>query len=102
MSLLTPDEIHAKLKDFTGWELKDKAIRKEFMFPTFSDAMVFVNEVAQYAEDINHHPDIEIHYNRVILASTTHDMEGVTEKDVDLAAKAQEAEKMIFGDLSKA
>lgn len=102
MSLLTPNEIHSKLKDFPGWQLDEKFLRKEFVFPTFTDAMVFVNEVAQAAEDMQHHPDIAIHHNTVKLSTTTYDLMGVTEKDLELVEKAQEVEKMIFGDLSKA
>lgn len=101
MSLLTPDEIHYRLKSLTGWTLLDKALQKEFVFPTFADAMIFVNEVAQAAEDMDHHPNIGIHYNKVILRCHTHDLEGITEKDFAIAEKAQEAEKTVFGDLGR-
>ena len=101
MSLLTVDEIRKELKNFPGWELIDKALQKEFVFPTFADAMIFVNEVAQAAEDMNHHPNIGIHYNKVILRCNTHDLDGITEKDFTLAKSAQASEKMIFGDLAK-
>lgn len=102
MPLLTPDEIQEKLKDAPGWALEEKFLRKEFVFPTFTDAMVFVNEVAQAAEDMNHHPDMAIHHNTVKLATMTYDLMGVSDKDIELVEKAQEAEKMIFGDLGKA
>ncbi|MDO8505377.1 MAG: 4a-hydroxytetrahydrobiopterin dehydratase [bacterium] len=101
MSLFSREEITSKLKHLSGWQLDGQSIRKEFVFPTFSDAMIFVNEVAQAAEDMEHHPDIAIHHSTVKVASTTHDMGGITEKDIALAEKAQEAEKMLFGDLSK-
>jgi 4a-hydroxytetrahydrobiopterin dehydratase len=51
--------------------------------------MAFVNRIAELAEQANHHPDIDIRYNRVRLALVTHDAGGITEKDFDLAAKAQ-------------
>ena len=102
MGLINRDEINAKLKNLAGWELDEQFLRKEFMFPTFADAMIFVNEVAQAAEDMDHHPDIAIHHNTVKLSTTTYDMMGVTEKDIALVQKAQEAEKMVFGDLAKA
>ena len=101
MSLLTQEEIKAKLKDLPGWQLDEKFLRKEFVFPTFTDAMVFVNEIAQLAEDMNHHPDINIHHNTVRLSTTTYDLMGVTDKDAELAKKAQEIEKSIFGDLGR-
>ncbi len=101
MSLLSREEIISKLKHISGWQLDGQSIRKEFVFPTFSDAMIFVNEVAQAAEDMDHHPDIAIHHNTVKLSSTTGDTGGITEKDIELAQKAQEAEKMLFGDLGR-
>ena len=102
MQLLSPDDIKIALRDLPGWQLDDHHLRKEFVFPTFTDAMVFVNEVAQAAEDMNHHPDIAIHQNTVRLATTSHDVMGITQRDVEIAKRAQEVEQMIFGDLSKA
>lgn len=101
MGLINREEINAKLKSLAGWTLDEQFIRKEFVFPTFADAMIFVNEVAQAAEDMEHHPDIAIHHNTVKLSATTYDMGGITEKDIALAQKAQEAEKMVFGDLAR-
>jgi len=49
----------------------------------------FVNQVGELAELAGHHPDIDIHYNRVRLALTTHDAGGLTQKDFDLATQAQ-------------
>ncbi len=54
--------------------------------------MVLVNEVAQLAEDANHHPDIDIRFNKVCFTLTTHDAGGVTEKDLALAKKINETE----------
>lgn len=101
MSLLGREEINAKLKNFPGWEIDGKLLRKEFVLPTFTDAMIFVNEVAQSAEDLDHHPYINIHQNTVKIATTSHDLDGITDKDIALIERAQEAEKMIFGELSK-
>lgn len=102
MSLLNYEEIQKELKDLPGWQLYEKFLRKEFIFPTFTDAMIFVNEVAQAAEDMQHHPDFSIHHNTVKLSTTTYDLMGITDKDLELVRRAQEVEKMIFGDLSKA
>ena len=77
-------------------------MQKEFVFPTFTDVMIFVNEVAQISEDLAHHPDIAIHHNNVTLSTTTGDIGGVTEVDFQLANKFQEAEKTVFGEWSKA
>ena len=59
---------------------------KNYEFKDFNHAMDFVNQVAQTAESIHHHPDIDIRYNKVALALTTHDSGGVTMNDVRLAA----------------
>ncbi|MBI4135660.1 4a-hydroxytetrahydrobiopterin dehydratase [Candidatus Uhrbacteria bacterium] len=101
MGMLSNEEIQNKLKNFPGWELDTPFLRKEFTFPTFTDAMVFVNEVAQAAEDMNHHPDINIHHNVVKLSTTTVSQMGVTDKDIEIVRRAHDSEKMIFKDLSK-
>ncbi len=101
MAMLSNEEIQNKLKNFPGWELDTPFLRKEFTFPTFTDAMIFVNEVAQAAEDLEHHPDITIHHNVVKLSTTTMSQMALTDKDFDLIKRVQDAEKMIFKDLSK-
>ncbi len=88
MALLTPDEIADALKLPEGWTLEGQAIRKQFAFQNFPEAVLFVSALVPGAEDADHHPDIEIHYKRVILTYTTHDEGGVTAKDVDGAAMA--------------
>jgi 4a-hydroxytetrahydrobiopterin dehydratase len=68
------------------WHMVDHYLRREWVFDDFVDAMVFVNQVAQLAEEHEHHPDIDIRYNKVVIATTTHDAGfTVTEKDVRLA-----------------
>jgi 4a-hydroxytetrahydrobiopterin dehydratase len=83
---LGPSEIAAALSDLPGWEHVDNALRKEFRFGSFREAMSFLVRVAFEAEQRNHHPEIENVYNRVVLTLRTHDAGGeVTVKDVDLA-----------------
>jgi 4a-hydroxytetrahydrobiopterin dehydratase len=69
------------------WTLKDNAIERTFVFKDFKEAMSFVNEVAELAEDEGHHPDIHIYYNKVRLELTTHKIRGLSENDFILAAK---------------
>jgi 4a-hydroxytetrahydrobiopterin dehydratase len=88
MALLTSDEITERLKGLEGWSLDGKAISKEFTFQDFPEAVLFVSALVPGAEDADHHPDIEIHYKRVVLSYTTHDEGGLTEKDADGAAMA--------------
>ncbi|MEX0877541.1 MAG: 4a-hydroxytetrahydrobiopterin dehydratase [Candidatus Spechtbacterales bacterium] len=69
-----------------SWKIKKgKELEAEFKFPDFRTAMVFVNKISQLAENINHHPDICISYNKVQLKLTTHSTGGLTEKDFELA-----------------
>ena len=67
-----------------------KALSKEFIFDSFAEALDFVNKVGKLAEDCSHHPDISISYTKVLLTLTTHDVGGITKKDVDLALKINE------------
>ena len=88
MALLTPEEITAAVTAAEGWTLEGKAISKQFAFQDFPEAVLFVSALVPGAEDADHHPDIEIHYQRVILSYTTHDEGGLTAKDFDGAAMA--------------
>ncbi len=98
---LNPQEIHSKLSDLPGWTLKGSAIEKTFEFLSFTDVMVFVNEVAQVAEDMNHHPNIDIRYNKVQFSLSTHSASGVTEKDLQLAKKIEEVKKTMEMDVGE-
>ena len=89
MALLKPEEITEALKTLDGWSLDGKAIKKQFTFQDFPEAVLFVSALVPGAEEADHHPDIEIHYKRVILSYSTHDEGGLTKKDVDGAAMAE-------------
>ena len=67
------------------WELDGETIRRTFRFEDFTGAMGFVTKVALVAEKANHHPDIDIRWNKVTLALTTHDAGGLTTRDIELA-----------------
>jgi 4a-hydroxytetrahydrobiopterin dehydratase len=88
MALLTPEEITDRLESLDGWALDGKAIKKQFTFQDFPEAILFVSALVPGAEEADHHPDIEIHYKRVILSYSTHDESGLTQKDIDGAAMA--------------
>jgi 4a-hydroxytetrahydrobiopterin dehydratase len=75
------------LKKVPEWELAKKAISRTFEFDTFDQAIDFVNDVAEIAEDEHHHPDINIRYDRVTLTLTTHSAGGLTKADFQLAGK---------------
>ena len=65
-------------------------IRRTIDLPGFSDAISLVNDIAQAAEQADHHPDIDIRYNTVHLALSTHSEGALTEKDMALAARIDE------------
>ena len=88
MALLKDADIKDRLKSLDGWKLEGKAIKKQFTFKDFPEAVLFVSALVPGAEDADHHPDIEIHYKRVVLNYSTHDAGGLTEKDFDGAAMA--------------
>ena len=87
MAKLTDAELKVFLSEMEGWTFLGNAIHKDFAFPGFRGAIAFVNRVAERADAARHHPDIEIHYNRVLISLSTHDAGGVTEKDVAAAAE---------------
>jgi len=89
MAKLTDEAIQAALKNLPGWTLKDEAISKQYTWPSFPEAIHFVNQVADLAEQADHHPDILINYRRVTLTLSTHSEGGITQKDFDLATRIE-------------
>jgi len=73
-----------------GWTEQEGALVREFRLPGFREAIVLVNRIADLAESENHHPDLEIHYDRVLVRWWTHTAGGVTDRDRELAAKTSE------------
>jgi 4a-hydroxytetrahydrobiopterin dehydratase len=87
MSLLADAEIGKRLGD-VRWHRDGQAIVRELEFPDFAAAMAFVNQVAELAEEANHHPDILVHgWNKVRLTLSTHSEGGLTAADFALAAR---------------
>jgi 4a-hydroxytetrahydrobiopterin dehydratase len=87
MTLLTPDQVAAGLRSLPAWARRGDAIVREYQFADFAAAVRFVNAVAEVADELWHHPDVDIRWNRVTLALTTHDAGGLTELDLALAAR---------------
>lgn len=85
MTLLTDDEIQGALGDLPGWGGGPDEIAKEYRLADFRAAVAFVVRLSYEAEAANHHPDLDIRYNRVRVALSTHSEGGVTTKDVELA-----------------
>jgi 4a-hydroxytetrahydrobiopterin dehydratase len=72
----------------TDYALIEGALQRELQFKDFAEALAFVNRVGELAEREGHHPDVEIHWNRVTLRWWTHVEDAVTERDYELAAKS--------------
>ena len=83
MSVLTRAEIDQQLQALDGWTFEGNALRKQFTFAGFPEAVGFVQRLVPEAEQADHHPDITINYRRVTLSYSTHSEGGVTLKDVD-------------------
>jgi 4a-hydroxytetrahydrobiopterin dehydratase len=78
-------QIKSALAAVPQWTRQGDTVVRTFQFKDFPAAMKFVNAVAELAEQAWHHPDIDIRWNKVTLALTTHDAGGLTQKDFDLA-----------------
>jgi 4a-hydroxytetrahydrobiopterin dehydratase len=88
METITAEEARKRLENLRGWALDGGALRRQFTFGSFADAVGFVVRLAFAAEAADHHPDIVINYRRVTLTYTTHSAGGLTEKDFDGAGEA--------------
>ena len=87
MSKLTGGQIKEQLKTAPQWKKKGLNITRTFKFKDFLSALKFVNAVAKPAEKMQHHPDIDIRWNKVTLALSTHDQGGLSIKDFEMAKK---------------
>lgn len=84
---LTREQAEELNRQVLNWTLNEIDIEKTFKFKNFKDAMVFVNRMAEIAEDEGHHPDFSVHYNKVNVKIWTHAIDGLSENDFILAAK---------------
>ena len=87
MARLDDDARAAFLAEHGDWELEGESISRTFVLKNFNEAMGFVNRVALAAEVADHHPDIDIRWNKVTLVLSTHEQGALTEQDTGLAAQ---------------
>jgi 4a-hydroxytetrahydrobiopterin dehydratase len=85
---LSEDEIRVALSSLSGWLREGDAIKKQFTFGGFPDAIAFATRLAFDAEAADHHPDVTINYKRVTLTYSTHSEGGLTANDVEGARAA--------------
>ena len=77
--------IQRELGTLGGWTRKGESLVKTFAFPAFMAAIGFVDRVAVVAERMDHHPDLDIRYNKIGVTLSTHSSGGITANDVALA-----------------
>jgi 4a-hydroxytetrahydrobiopterin dehydratase len=87
MAVLEDAEIEERLGRVSGWERRGDAIAKTFECGDFAGSVRFVDRVVEPANEMNHHPDVEISWDKVTLTLSTHSEGGLTEADFELAAK---------------
>ncbi len=85
MKAYSEKEVKEKLKDFEGWDYEDNAIHTALEFENFKDAFSIMTRIAFEAENMQHHPDWSNVYNTISISLSTHDADGVTDKDFKLA-----------------
>ena len=89
---LSSDELKTRQEALPGWDYADDRLTKTFRFANYYETIAFVNAVAYLAHRQDHHPDLSVHYNRVVVAYSTHDAGGVTLNDCICAAKVEALE----------
>ncbi len=86
-SCLSDAKIEQALAAVPLWRREDREIVRTFQFANFVESVEFVNEVTELAEEADHHPDVDIRWNKVTLHLTTHSKGGLTAKDFELAQR---------------
>ena len=87
MALLSDDDIRERLAQAPEWGREGDSIKREFKFDDFQGSVDFVNRITPPAEEMNHHPDVAISWNKVELTLSTHSEGGLTENDFELASR---------------
>jgi 4a-hydroxytetrahydrobiopterin dehydratase len=97
MAKLNALQIKRRLKALPGWSKRARAIRRRFEFKGFLEALGFVNRVGARAQKADHHPDIDIRWNKVTLTLSTHSEGGLTGKDFSMARQCDQVFSRFFG-----
>jgi 4a-hydroxytetrahydrobiopterin dehydratase len=91
MARLDDQQIEDNLSSLEGWERSGDAIEKKFELDDFKGSVDFVNRITPEAEDMNHHPDLAISWNKVTVTVTSHSEGGLTGNDFELAKRIDQA-----------
>ena len=87
---LSDAQLAQKMRELSGWELREGRLHREFVFPDFVIAFGFMTQVALLAEKMDHHPEWRNVYNRVVIDLQTHDAGGLTNLDFTLAGEVSQ------------
>lgn len=90
MDILTEQQIDDELARLPGWEYDGEMITKSYELASFREAIAFVDDIADIAEDNNHHPDLEIYFNEVVVSFRTHSENAVTSADIEMAGEVED------------
>lgn len=88
---LSDVEIQRALGGLAGWTRRGETLTKTFTFQKFADGIAFVDRVAKAADEMNHHPDIDVRYTKITMTLSTHDAGGITQKDLELGRAIEAA-----------
>jgi 4a-hydroxytetrahydrobiopterin dehydratase len=89
MDRLAPADINQRLAGLKGWELAGNEIARTFNFKNYYETMAFVNATAWISHQEDHHPDLEVGYNKCRVRYSTHSAGGVTAKDFECAQRVE-------------
>ncbi len=90
IKILSEEEIEEGLNDLPGWEREGNKIKKQFEFPSFPLGLEFINGLAPFFEEVDHHPDISIAYKKITFELTRHSVGGkLTKKDLQVASEIE-------------
>ena len=87
-------EIRRALGSLAGWSRRGDAIVKTFSFVRFADGIAFVDAIARIADEMDHHPDIDIRYTKITFSLWTHTAKGITSRDLELASRIEGASRV--------
>jgi 4a-hydroxytetrahydrobiopterin dehydratase len=87
MELLSDSQIDSRLAELEGWEREGETIAKAFELADFVGSIRFVEKLVEPAEEMGHHPDLTVSWNKVGVSITTHSAGGLTANDFELAKR---------------
>jgi 4a-hydroxytetrahydrobiopterin dehydratase len=95
--LLDSEEVARQLEGLPGWTGSTAEIRRSYTFPSFPTCISAVDEIAVLAEDMDHHPDLDIRWRTLHVVLSTHSEGGTTQLDIELAHQLHEAAARLGG-----